>query len=94
MEITIKEVERLADLSALKFSDDEKQKFIGDFNNILEMVNQLQKAEVSAHNVFNRSHKLSELREDIAKPSFDTELILENAPKQRRNCFNVPLVVE
>ncbi|MBR4406754.1 MAG: Asp-tRNA(Asn)/Glu-tRNA(Gln) amidotransferase subunit GatC [Clostridia bacterium] len=94
MEITIKEVERLADLSALKFSDDEKQKFIGDFNNILEMVNQLQKAEVSAQNVFNRSHKLSELREDIAKPSFDTELILENAPKQRRNCFNVPLVVE
>ena len=94
MEITIKEVERLADLSALKFSDDEKQKFIGDFNNILEMVNQLQKAEVSAQNVFNRSHKLSDLREDIAKPSFDTELILENAPKQRRNCFNVPLVVE
>lgn len=94
MEITIKEVEHLAELSALKFTDSEKEKFVGDFNNILGMVNELQKAEVGNQNVFNRSHKLSELREDIAKPSFDTELILENAPKQRRNCFNVPLVVE
>lgn len=94
MEITIKEVERLAELSALKFTDEEKQKFVSDFNNILDMVNKIQTAKTTNKNVFNRSHKLSDLREDIAKESFDTELILENAPKQRRNCFNVPLVVE
>ena len=94
MEINVKDVEKLASLSALEFSNEEKQEFVKDLSNILDMVNQIQNAENLGENVYNPSHKLSELREDVAKPSFDTELILENAPKQRRNCFNVPLVVE
>lgn len=94
MQITIKEVEHLATLSALNFTAEEKEKFVTDFTNILNMVNEIQKADTTSGNVFNKSHKLSELREDEAKPSFSQEEILQNAPKQRRNCFNVPLVVE
>lgn len=94
MNITIKDVEHLASLSAIKFSEQEKEKFVSDLNNILSMINKIQKAETDSEFVFNRSHKLSDLREDEVKPSFSQEEILFNAPRQRRNCFNVPLVVE
>ena len=92
--ITIEEVEHLAELSALSFTDEEKNKFIDDFSSIIEMVNQLQEAPTSNESVFNKSHKLCELREDEVKESYLQEEILENAPKARRGCFNVPLVVE
>ena len=94
MEISIKDVENLAALSALEFSQEEKQEFVKDFSNILDMVNQIQSAKNLGEDVYNRSHKLSELREDVTVESFSQEEILKNAPKQRRNCFNVPLVVE
>lgn len=94
MEITIKDVERLSTLSALEFSEKEKEDFLKDFTNILEMVNEIQKAKTEDANVYNRSHKLSELREDEIKESYSQEEILKNAPKERRGCFNVPLVVE
>ena len=94
MEITIKDVENLASLSALEFSTEEKQEFVKDLTNILEMVNQIQNAENLGENVYNPSHKLCELREDEVRPSFAQEEILTNAPKARRGCFNVPLVVE
>lgn len=94
MEITLKDVENLATLSALEFSDSEKQEFVKDLTNILDMVNQIQNAKTSDASVFNRSHKLSELREDEPQDSLPQEEILLNAPKARRGCFNVPLVVE
>lgn len=95
MEITIKDVENLANLSALEFSETEKKEFVNDLGNILAMVNQIQTANLASEaNVYNPSHKLSELREDEPMPSFAQEEILMNAPKSRRGCFNVPLVVE
>ena len=94
MNITIKEVEHLAELSQLNFSEQEKENFVADLNNILDMVNQLQTAETGEEMVFNKSHHLSTLREDEEEESLPQEEILINAPKQRRGCFNVPLVVE
>ena len=94
MEITIKEVEHLADLSALNLNEEQKNGFVSDLNNILDMINELQSAKTGDDLVFNRSHKLSELREDTLEESYPQEEILVNAPKARRGAFNVPLVVE
>lgn len=94
MEITIKDVEHLQELSALNFSEERKVEMQKDLTNILEMVNELQQAKTADENVFNKSHKLSDLREDVVAESFSQEEILSNAPKARRGAFNVPLVVE
>ena len=94
MEISKKEIEHLASLSALNFSEQEKDKFANDLSQIFDMINQIQKANQTSDRVYNKSHKLTELREDEVKESYPVEEILMNAPKQRRNCFNVPLVVE
>ncbi|MDD2445505.1 MAG: Asp-tRNA(Asn)/Glu-tRNA(Gln) amidotransferase subunit GatC [Clostridia bacterium] len=95
MDITVKDVEYLANLSALSFSSDiEKQDTVKDLNNILKIINKLKEQDVDADNVFNKSHDLSELREDVVGKSLSQEEALANAPKQRRGCFNVPLVIE
>jgi aspartyl-tRNA(Asn)/glutamyl-tRNA(Gln) amidotransferase subunit C len=94
MNINLSDVEYLAELSALEFSEQEKQNFLKDLDGILEMVNQLKQQNADENNVFNKSHNLNELREDVVGESLSQEEILLNAPKQRRGCFSVPLVVE
>ncbi|MDD2227052.1 MAG: Asp-tRNA(Asn)/Glu-tRNA(Gln) amidotransferase subunit GatC [Clostridia bacterium] len=94
MKITLNDVDYLANLSALEFTEDEKKQFLTDFNNILEMVNKLQNQKTDNIEVYNKSHSLNDLREDEIEQSLSQKKVLENAPKQRRGCFNVPLIVE
>lgn len=92
--LTIEELKHLADLSALKFSDEELKAFLPDFNNILTMINEIDKINVDGEYVFDNIIDISELREDEVKESMPQEKALINAPKQRKGCFNVPRVVE
>ncbi len=92
--LTIEELKHLADLSALKFSDEELKAFLPDFNNILTMINEIEKIDVDGEYVFDNIIDISELREDEIKESMPQEKALINAPKQRKGCFNVPRVVE
>jgi aspartyl-tRNA(Asn)/glutamyl-tRNA(Gln) amidotransferase subunit C len=92
--LTIEELKHLADLSALKFSEEELEAFLPDFNNILTMINEIDKINVDGEYVFDNIIDISELREDEVKESMPQEKALINAPKQRKGCFNVPRVVE
>ena len=92
--LTIEELKHLADLSALKFSEEELEAFLPDFNNILTMINEIDKIDVDGEYVFDNIIDISELREDEVKESMPQEKALINAPKQRKGCFNVPRVVE
>jgi len=94
MKITLNDVDYLTNLSALEFTDEEKKQFLTDFNNILEMVNKLQNQQTDNNEVYNKAHNLNNLREDEIQPSLPQKEVLDNAPKQRRGCFNVPLIVE
>lgn len=94
MKITLKDIEYLANLSALEFSENEKKDFLIDFNNILKMVDNLKNHETDIEEIYNKSHNLSELRTDEIQPSLSQDEVLKNAPKEKRGCFNVPLIVE
>lgn len=93
-DIDVKDVEHLATLSALEFTPEQLQQFVPEFNNILAMVNQIEQAESDDELVITNAVDVSELREDVIKPSMSQELALINAPKQRKGCFNVPKVVD
>ena len=93
IEITDKEIEKLATLSALEFDDAEKVEVTKKLNSIIDMLAKCAEAEVEPLEHTNRI-SISELREDIAEESTDRETILQNAPKQRRGYFNVPKVVD
>lgn len=94
MDITETDIKRLASLSRLQFSDEESEKFLGEFNSIIEYVNQLQKVDTS--NIVDKTEirDFDELREDDVKPSLPNEEIIENAPKKYNGYFVAPTVVE
>ena len=92
--ITIEEVKRLAGLSALEFSDDELAAFIPEFEQIVELVDEVKNCDIGDAKLAYTSHKLSDCREDQAKPSLPQEEILLNSPKTKKGSFCVPKMLD
>ena len=94
IDIEIKDIQHLATLSALKFSEQEMQDLVPEFNNTLSMINQMNEVESVSDLVVTNAVDISDLREDKVEESISQELALINAPKQRKGCYNVPRVVD
>jgi len=95
MQITVKEVERIAKLSRLNLTEEEKIAMQHELRDVLNDFEKLNKLDTG--NVPPTAHILSVknvLREDDVKDSMDRELLLENAPESAGGCFIVPRVVE
>jgi aspartyl-tRNA(Asn)/glutamyl-tRNA(Gln) amidotransferase subunit C len=97
MAISTQEVEKIANLSHLRFTPEELQRFVDQFQKILDYCAQLE--ALSTENVPPTYHALAEelatpLREDQVKPSLSTEQALANAPDATEEYFRVPAVIE
>ncbi len=94
MKVTIKDVEYIAKLARLEYSDDEKETFTGQFNTILEYIDKLN--EVNTDDVEPLSHVIelsNVVREDEVKPSLPVDEVLKNAPAKTGTFFKVPKVI-
>ncbi|HEY4611366.1 MAG TPA: Asp-tRNA(Asn)/Glu-tRNA(Gln) amidotransferase subunit GatC [Bacteroidota bacterium] len=94
MPVTIKDVEHIAKLARLEFTQDEKEKFTRQFNDILAYMEKLNGLDTS--NVKPLSHviELSNVfREDEVKPGLPPEQALKNAPAKNEKFFKVPKVI-
>lgn len=89
----LKEIEHLAELSKLKFTEDELKEFSFDFENLVKLADVVKNAKVVGNKKIN-SLKLTELRDDEAKESFSNDLILLNSPEVRKDSFVVPKIME
>ncbi len=95
MPVTLDDVDKVASLSRLSFSDDERRRLVDDLNRILEYMDQLN--ELDTENVEPTAHVLlmsNVFREDAEKPSMPKEKLLANAPSQEKGYFKVPQVIE
>lgn len=95
MQITKKDIEHVAKLSRLNFTEEEIEKFTSDMTSIIGFVDKLN--ELDTTNVEPTAHVIpinNVFREDVIKPSFDREKILQNAPSEKDGCFLVPKIVE
>lgn len=95
MAVTIKDVEHIAQLAKLNFTEDEKVRFTEQFNEILSFMEKLN--ELDTTNVEPLSHVIelqNVLREDTVKPSLPTEEALKNAPAKTDRFFKVPKVID
>lgn len=93
--ITKKDVEYVAALSRLEFSEDEKEMYAGQLNAILEYVNQLN--ELDTEGVKPTYHVMpvaNVFREDEVSPSMERDNVLMNAPVTQEGCFKVPRIIE
>ncbi|MCS7298588.1 MAG: Asp-tRNA(Asn)/Glu-tRNA(Gln) amidotransferase subunit GatC [Spirochaetia bacterium] len=88
-------VKKVAELSRLRFSEEELEKFTEEFSNIVsfvEMINELDTSGVEPSpypiNIIN------EPREDIVVESGKVEDMLKNSPKRKSEFIVVPKVIE
>jgi len=94
MSVTKKDVEKIAELAKLKFTDDELDNFTHQMNEILSYMDKLN--ELDTENVKPLSHPVEQInvfREDELKPSVSTEEALKNAPDKTDQHFKVPKVI-
>ena len=93
--ITIKEVEHVANLARLEFSEEEKKKLAEQLGEILDYIEKLN--ELDTEGVEPTSHVIpvkNVVRQDVVKPSLSREEALANAPSNVNNLFEVPKIVE
>lgn len=94
MTVTIEDVDHVAALAHLKFSDDERERLVDQLNAILAYMEQLNALDTSG--VSPTSHVLNlknVFRSDEAGPSLTQEEALRNAPESDRGHFTVPKVI-
>ncbi len=94
MAVTKKDVEKIAELAQLKFSEEELENFTPQMNEILSYMDKLN--ELNTENVEPLSHPVEQnnvFRKDEMKPSITTEEALKNAPAKDEHHFKVPKVI-
>lgn len=94
MSVTIQDVERVATLAKLSFSEEEKKKLTEELNDILKYMEQLNKLDTT--NVEPLAHviELSNVfRSDEVRQFVSREDALKNAPAATEKFFKVPKVI-
>ena len=95
MKIDKQDVEKVALLSRLEFSESELETFTGQLNSILDYAEMMENLDVA--DVKPTAHVLplqNVLRKDEVRPSLDQDLALSNAPEAEDGYFKVPKIVE
>ena len=93
MPVTVRDVEHIAALARLSFSDAEKEKFTREFNRILAAMEKLNELDTSGVEPLAHPVPLEPLlRPDAVEPSLPREEALKNAPAARDGFFEVPRV--
>lgn len=95
MTINFQDVEHVAKLARLTLSEQEKEQFTQQLNNILQYVEQLQ--QLNTEHVQPTSHAIplqNVMRQDNVRPSLSIEKVFVNAPDEEEGQFKVPAVLE
>jgi len=95
MKISKDDVKHVARLARLRLTEEEKEKFGKQLNQILAYVEKLN--ELNIENVEPTSHVVpltNVLRKDEVKPSLSEEEALANAPERKGKYFKVPKIIE
>lgn len=95
MKVDKETVKYIANLSKIKVSEDEIDKYSKDLSQVIQFVEVLN--EVNIEGVKPTAHILNiqnVFRKDEVKPSYDRDELLANAPSKEAGCYSVPKVVE
>lgn len=95
MAVSKKDVEYIANLARLEFSNSEIENFTDQLNQILQYVDKLN--ELDTDNVEPLSHPVENVnvfRDDILKPTVSRMEALKNAPEANDEFFKVPKIIK
>ncbi len=98
--VTVKEVERVAELAHLELTAEETPRMLKDLNAILDYVAELNELNTAGIAPLAQVSELldgagaTELRADVLRPSLDRALVFSQAPEADGVFFKVPKVIE
>jgi aspartyl-tRNA(Asn)/glutamyl-tRNA(Gln) amidotransferase subunit C len=95
MAISLDEVNRIAKLAKLNFSEDEKQKLQHELSGILDYVDQLKSVESKVPiNQVEDPDALNLVRDDVVEIREEAEEFLKQAPGREGNFIKVKSILE
>ena len=95
MAITANEVKHVASLAKLEFTDEELQKFTGQMEEIINMVEQLGEVDTTDVPVTSTvTEEVNVMREDVAVKGTDRTLLMKNVPQEKDGLIKVPAIIE
>jgi aspartyl-tRNA(Asn)/glutamyl-tRNA(Gln) amidotransferase subunit C len=100
VKVTVRDVERVAELANLELSPEETPGMVSDLNAILDYVAELNEldtrgvAPLAQVSELQAAGELGALRQDVVLPSLDREVVMAEAPETDGSFFKVPKVIE
>lgn len=95
MAITANEVKHVASLAKLEFTDEELQKFTGQMDEIINMVEQLGEVDTTEVPVTSTvTEEVNVMREDVAVKGTDRTLLMKNVPEEKDGLIKVPAIID
>lgn len=89
----IKDIEHLAELSKLKFTEEELKDFSKEFESIVALADVIKNKDIDGDINVN-AIDFNNLREDEPQVSTPVETLVLNAPESKKDCFVVPRIME
>lgn len=97
MAISDSDLQKLASLTRVRLSDDERQPVVDSLNSILSLIDELQQIDVEAIDAMAHvqgSHNPLRTRAPEPTAAYSQEQVFDNAPQQQDGHFLVPKVIE
>ena len=95
MEINDEMIDKLAVLSRLRFTEEEKTELKTDLRKMLQFVDKLNELDTSGTEpLLHITDNVNVLRDDVVKADFAREEALFNASVKDENFFKVPKVIK
>ncbi|MGE5629024.1 MAG: Asp-tRNA(Asn)/Glu-tRNA(Gln) amidotransferase subunit GatC [Solirubrobacterales bacterium] len=95
MSVSKKDVEHVAKLARLEFSELEKDSLISDLNNVLGYIEKLDELNTENEDIIVNPYYIeNKFREDIIHPSMRVEDVEGNAPQSLEGYVVVPKIID
>ncbi len=88
-------IEKLAQLSMLKFNNEEKEEIKADLQKMIGFIDKLQELDTTGvEPLMHMSDEVNVLRDDVAGNMLSRSEALQNAPHHDESYFKVPKVIK
>lgn len=95
MSVSKKDVEHVAKLARLEFSELEKDSLISDLNNVLGYIEKLDELNTEGEDIIVNPYYIeNKFREDQIQPSMNVEDVEGNAPQNLEGYIVVPKIID
>lgn len=95
MSVSKKDVEYVAELARLSFTEEEKEELIDDLNKVLGYIEKLNELDTEDTDIIVNPYYIeNKFREDEIEPSMELKSVLDNAPQKLEEYIMVPKIIE